>query len=381
MAEKRDYYEVLGVSREADEKELKKAYRQLALKYHPDRNPGDAEAEEKFKEAAEAYAVLTDAEKRAAYDRFGHAGLGGAGGPGFDPQDIFSNFGDIFSEFFGFGGAGGRSRDPNAPQRGNDLQVAIEVPFSFAVHGGKRTLQIPRRTTCGACSGSGAKPGTQPRRCTTCGGTGKMRLQQGFFTLETACQTCRGRGTVIADPCGECRGTGQKVERTEISVNIPAGVDTGNRIRFREKGEDGRNGGPAGDLFVVVSVEASDIFHREGPDLLLELPIDFTVAALGGKVEIPTLDGTRTLDIDPGTQFGTRKVLRGEGLKRVNGNSRGDLVVEVRVEVPKKLSAKQRELLQALAQENGAAANAARNGIFERLRSLFTPPRGPDAEA
>jgi molecular chaperone DnaJ len=376
MAEKRDYYEVLGVAKQADDKEIKKAYRQLALQYHPDRNPGDAAAEDKFKEAAEAYAVLSDAEKRATYDRFGHQGLGAGGGAGVDPNDVFSGFGDIFGDIFGFGGA--RSRDPNAPTRGNDLQVAIEVPFAFAVHGGKKLITIPRRTQCGTCSGTGAKAGTQPRRCTTCNGSGQMRMQQGLFTLQTTCRTCGGRGSVIVDPCGDCRGTGQKVERTEITVTIPAGVDTGNRIRFRDKGEDGRNGGSAGDLYVVVNVSESDVFERDGSNLHLGLPIDFAIAALGGKVEIPTLEGSRSLEIEPGTQHGAKKILRGEGLKRVNGSARGDLVVELRVEVPRKLTSRQRELLKEYADESGVATNSARAGIFDRISKLFrTTPDAP----
>lgn len=374
MAEKRDYYEILGVPKTADDKEIKKAYRQLALKFHPDRNPGDAAAEASFKEASEAYAVLSDADKRAAYDRFGHAGVGagaGPGGAGFDPNDIFSQFGDIFSDLFGQQ----RQRDPNGPARGNDLQMAIEVNFDVAVHGTKRTITVPRKVACGTCSGSGAKPGTQPKRCTQCNGTGQMRLNQGFLTLQTTCNQCRGRGTVIAEPCGDCRGTGQKVEKSELVVNIPAGIDSGNRIRYGGKGEEGRRGGPAGDLYVVVNVKDSEIFHREGPDLLLELPVDFSIAALGGRVDIPTLDGTRPLEIEGGTQHATRKVLRGQGLARLDGRGRGDLVVELQIQIPRKLTRKQRELIESYQQEASITATShTRPGLFDKLKALFEKP-------
>ncbi len=375
MADKRDYYDILGIARDADDRDIKKAYRKLALQNHPDRNPGDAEAEERFKEAAEAYAVLSDAEKRATYDRFGHAGLGG--GPGADAGDIFSAFSDIFSDFFGFnagGGPGGR-RDPNAPQRGQDLQLQLGVPFTFAVHGGEKTVTIPVHDTCDTCDGSGAAPGTSPVSCATCGGAGQVRHSQGLFTIQTACPRCRGRGKVIETPCSSCHGRGRVERQKEVNVKVPAGVDTGNRLRVRAEGEPGANGGPPGDLYIRLVVESSDLFERDGRDLHLPLPIDFPTAALGGEVEIPTLDGTEKVAIKAGTQHGDVRRLRGEGLPAPNGGGRGDLYIHFRLEVPTKLSASQKELIAELAEVSGSSTAGQKHGFFDRIREIFERPR------
>lgn len=379
MANKPDFYEVLGVARDADERAIKKAYRKLALQHHPDRNPGDAEAEEKFKLAAEAYAILSDRDKRGIYDRYGHAGLSQAGaGGGPDMNDIFSSFGDIFSEFFGFGG--GRPRDPNAPRRGDDLQMQIDVPFEYVVHGGSIPLRVPRRETCGSCNGTGGRDGAKPVTCPSCKGVGQVRHSQGLFTIQTTCPRCRGRGEIIADPCPACNGEGQVRREHEVTVRIPAGVTTGNRLRIRNEGEDGRNGGPPGDLYLLLRVEEPDVFERDGADLHLVVPIDFTVAALGGEIEIPSLDGTETVTIAPGTQHGDVHRLRGEGLPRVNRSDRGDLFAHVRIEVPKKLSKRQRELLEALAAEGGVKTKT-RHGFFDRIKSLFERPEVDDEAA
>lgn len=375
MADKRDYYEVLGVERDADDREIKKAYRKLALQNHPDRNPGDAAAEERFKEASEAYAILSDAEKRATYDRFGHAGLGGAGA-GADAGDIFSAFSDIFSDFFGFnaGGPGGR-RDPNAPRRGQDLQLQLEVPFTFAVHGGEKVVTIPVHDECETCDGTGAAPGSSPTKCSTCGGAGQVRHSQGLFTIQTGCPRCRGRGTVIETPCTTCHGRGRVERDKEVTVKVPAGVDTGNRLRIRAEGESGANGGPAGDLYIRLVVEPSDVFERDGRDLHLPLPIDFPTAALGGEVQIPTLDGSEKVTIKSGTQHGDVRRLRGEGLPSPNSGGRGDLYIHFRIEVPTKLSGRQRELIEELAQESGSSTAGQKHGFFDRIREIFDRPR------
>jgi len=372
MSQKRDYYQVLGVERGAGEADIKKAYRKLALENHPDRNPDNPEAAERFKEAAEAYGVLSDAEKRATYDRFGHAGLGGGGAPP-DMNDIFSSFGDIFADVFGFGGGGGQRRDPNAPRRGNDLQMRLVVPFEMAVHGGERKLDIPRDVPCSTCDGSGAEPGTKPAKCTTCDGRGQVRMQQGMFAVQTHCPRCRGRGTIIASPCKKCGGRGVEQKIGEVTVKIPPGVETGNRLRLRGEGEAGAKGGPAGDLFIQLEVEESDVFQRNGADLHLPLPIHFAQAALGAKLEIPTLTGTLAVEVPAGTQHGDNKKVRGEGLPRVNQkNARGDLFIHFQVEVPKKLSKRERELLEQLAQEAGVAHDQ-RHGFFDRIRDIFQP--------
>ncbi len=349
---KRDYYEVLGVAKNASDAELKKAYRRAAQKHHPDRNPDNAEAEEKFKEAKEAYEVLSDARKRAAYDQFGHAGvdpsMGGGGGPGggFGGGGAsFSDiFGDVFGDIFGGGGRGGGQR----VYRGADLRYNLELSLEDAVRGTTVKIRVPTYATCKSCQGSGAKKGTQPSTCTTCGGHGQVRMQQGFFSVQQTCPRCRGTGTVISDPCDECHGQGRIKEQKTLSVKVPAGVDTGDRIRLANEGEAGENGGPAGDLYVQIQVKEHPIFKRDDADLYCEVPISFATAALGGELEVPTLDGRVKLKIPEGTQTGKLFRMRGKGVKPVRDNVVGDLLCRVVVETPVKLSAHQKELLREL---------------------------------
>ena len=341
---KRDYYEVLGVKRDVNEVELKKAYRRLAMKYHPDRNADNPEAEEKFKECKEAYDVLSDPQKRSAYDQFGHAGVDpsqGAGGGGFS-GDFGDIFGDVFGDIFGGGRRGGRSR----AYRGSDLRYNLELSLEEAVFGTEVTIQVPTLVNCESCGGSGAKKGSSPSTCTTCGGVGQVRMQQGFFSVQQTCPNCRGQGKVISDPCGACHGQGRVQKQKSLSVKIPPGVDNGDRVRLSGEGEAGENGGPSGDLYVQVHVKPHPIFHRDGNDLLCEMPISIGVAALGGELEVPTLDGRVKLKVPPETQSGKLFRLRGKGVKPVRGGPQGDLLCRVQVETPVKLSAKQKELLR-----------------------------------
>ena len=349
--DKRDYYDVLGVNREVDERELKRAYRKLAMQYHPDRNPGDSEAEAKFKEAAEAYEVLSDGEKRGIYDRFGHDGLNGrmgGGGAGFgNVEDIFSQFGDVFGDFFGFG----RQRSPNAPARGADLRLDLKLEFEDAVFGATREVEIPRHVPCGTCDGSGAKPGTEKKTCSMCAGRGQVHHSQGFFTLTSSCPQCQGAGQVIADPCDTCSGQGLVEEIREVSVKIPPGVNDGMRLRIRGEGEAGQRGGPTGDLYVFLHVKPSDVFERVDADLHLKAEISFVQAALGCELEIPTLEGTTTIKVPAGTQYGDVETLRGEGIQVVNRPGvKGNLHVHFIVQIPKKLDGQQRELLEKYAE-------------------------------
>ncbi len=341
----KDYYEVLGVPRNASEQEIKSAYRRLALKHHPDRNPGDTQAEERFKEAAEAYGVLGDSDKRRRYDAYGHAGLGGAS-QGFDPT-IFSDFGDILGDFFGFGDAASRRR---GPRRGSDLRYNLDVSFEEAAFGMETQLRIPRAERCEACSGSGAAAGTQPVTCTTCRGAGQVTFQQGFFSVARTCSHCRGTGRIVAEPCKTCRGEGQiAVERT-LQIRIPAGVDNGSQLRISGEGEPGAQGGPAGDLYVVMRVAEHAFFKRDGTHLVCEMPVGVAQAALGGTIEVPTLDGGKAkLSVPDGTQSGTVLKLRGQGIPALGGRGRGDLHVLVRVVVPKHLTSEQRKLFEQLA--------------------------------
>ena len=336
---KRDYYEVLGVDRQATEPQIKSAYRKLALKHHPDRNPGDPAAEEQFKEAAEAYAILADAEKRALYDRFGHAGVSGAGAGagGFDPT-IFADFSDIFSglgDVFGFGDIFGGRRRRGGPQRGADLRYDLEITFDESATGTDTTIQIPREETCETCTGSGAAAGTSPETCSQCRGSGQLRYQQGFLTVARPCPNCRGTGKTIAKPCQSCRGAGRIARERKITVKIPAGIATGQRLRLYGEGEHGSAGGPPGDLYVVVHVQEHSFFHREGDDLYCEMPISFPTVALGGTIKVPTLNGHEDLSIPAGTQTGGRFKIRGKGMPSVNGRGRGDLHVVAKVAVPK----------------------------------------------
>jgi len=341
----RDYYEVLGVSKNASEADIKKAYRRLAMKYHPDRNAGDAEAEHKFKEVKEAYEILTDGQKRAAYDQFGHAGVSGAGmggGPGGFGGGSFSDiFGDVFGDIFG----GGRGGGPRA-YRGSDLRYNLELNLEEAVHGTSVKIRVPTFTGCTECGGSGAAKGSSPKTCTTCHGVGQVRMQQGFFAVQQTCPTCRGRGSVIDNPCKACHGQGRVQEQKTLSVKIPPGVDTGDRIRLAGEGEAGEMGGPPGDLYVVVSVRQHPIFTRDEANLHCDVPIPFATAALGGELEVPTLDGKVMLKIPPGTQSGRMFRMRSKGVKPARGGAQGDLICRVMVETPVHLTDEQKRLLR-----------------------------------
>jgi len=340
---KRDYYEILGVDRSASAEEIKSAYRKLAFQYHPDRNPGDPEAEEKFKEAAEAYEILGDPDKRAQYDRFGHAGVNGQGfGSHFESaEDVFSAFSDIFGEFFGFSAA---SR--HRPRRGADLRYNLTIPFRDAAKGTEVEIQIPKRDVCDECHGSGAAPGHSPQTCRHCGGVGQITQAQGFFRISVPCPVCRGEGTVITHPCPKCRGRGIVQISKTLKVRVPAGVDSGSRLRVRGEGEPGENGGPAGDLFVVIYVEEDPVFSRQGQDLVVRTEISVVQAILGAKIEVPTLDDPVSVDVPKGTQPG--KVLRipGLGIPRLGGGPQGDLLVEVVVRIPTSVTKRQEELLR-----------------------------------
>jgi molecular chaperone DnaJ len=379
---KRDYYEVLGVARTAGDQEMKSAYRKLALKHHPDRNPGNKAAEEKFKEAAEAYAVLADPDKRAAYDRFGHAGVSaGTGAGGFDPtifagfEDIFGNLGDLF----GFGDIFGGGRRRGGPQRGADLRYDLEIAFEESASGTETTIQIPRQEKCGTCHGSGAAPGTSPTSCPQCRGRGQIRYQQGFFTVAQTCPQCRGAGQIISKRCATCHGDGQVTEQRRITVKIPAGIASGQRLRLRGEGEAGVAGGPAGNLDVVVHVQNHPFFRRDGDDLYCEIPVSFPTLALGGEIKVPTLDGEETLRVPEGTESGTVLRLRAKGMPSITGRGRGDLHVIVQVMTPRKLTREQKKLLEQLAATLPAPQAEPRSrsdedherSVFERVKDIF----------
>ena len=348
---KRDYYEILGIQRSATDIEIKSAYRKLAMKYHPDRNPGDKAAEDRFKEAAEAYAILADAEKRTLYDRFGHAGVSSAAGAGFDPT-VFTGFEDILGglgDIFGFADLFGGGRRRGGPQRGADLRYDLEISFEEAAHGTETTIQIPRSETCETCNGSGAAAGSSPTVCSLCHGQGQVRRQQGFFAIATTCPQCRGTGRTISKPCQTCRGAGRVTRERKITVKIPPGIAAGQQLRLQGEGESGGAGGPAGHLYVVVHVQEHEFFRRDGTSLFCEIPVNFTTLALGGEVQVPTLDGNELVKIPESTTTGTTLRLRGKGLPDVSGGSRGDLFVTVQVHTPRKLTREQRHLLEQLA--------------------------------
>jgi len=379
---KRDYYEVLGVGRTSTEVEIKSAYRKLAMKYHPDRNPGDKTAEERFKEAAEAYAVLADAEKRSMYDRFGHAGVtsaAGAGG-GFDPS-VFNGFEDILGglgDIFGFGDIFGGPRRRGGPQRGADLRYDLEVTFEEAAKGAETVIQIPRQETCETCHGSGAAVGTSPTTCPQCRGQGQVRFQQGFFTVARTCPQCRGAGKIVTKPCASCRGAGRISRDRKLTVKIPAGIATGQQLRLQGEGESGFHGGPAGNLYVVIQVQEHEFFRRDGNNLFCEIPVNFTTVALGGEIQVPTLDGIESVKIVEGTQTGTTLRLRGKGMPDVNGRGRGDLFATVQVQTPKKLTREQRKALDELAKtlpkekfEPRAREDEDERNLFDRVKDMF----------
>ncbi|MDH3374650.1 MAG: molecular chaperone DnaJ [Gammaproteobacteria bacterium] len=368
---KRDYYDVLGVSRTASADEIKKSYRRLAMKHHPDRNKGDGSAGGKFKEAKEAYEVLKDPDKRATYDRFGHDGLsaraGGAGG--FSAEGFGDIFGDVFGDIFG----GGRQRGSQV-FRGADLGYELRLDLEKAVSGDSVTIDVPTQVTCETCSGSGAKKGTEPVKCTTCGGAGQVRMQQGFFSIQQTCPACKGAGTVIGDPCGDCHGRGRVHKTKTLSVKVPAGVDDGDRIRLSGEGEAGRNGGPPGDLYVEIRVNPHKLFKRDGPDLACEVPVSIAKAALGGEIDLPTLDGHVTLKVPPGTQSGKVFRLRGKGVTTVRDARQGDLFAKVAVETPVNLTAEQRELLQRFedsVQAGGEKHSPRAGGWLETVKRFF----------
>ena len=371
---KRDLYEVLSVNRDASEDELKKAYRKLAMKYHPDRNPDNKEAEEKFKEAKEAYEILTDANKRAAYDRYGHAGVdpsmgGGGGGQGF--EGFADAFGDIFGDIFGGGGGRGRSN----VYRGADLRYNLEITLEEAARGADKTIRIPAQEECDTCHGSGAKPGTQPKTCPTCGGAGQVRIQQGFFSIQQTCHKCHGSGRIIPEPCTACGGAGRIKRQKTLEVKIPAGIDDGMRLRHGGQGEPGVNGGPAGDLYVEIHIKQHPVFQRDGDDLHCEMPISFTTAALGGEIEIPTLDGAAGIRIPPETQSAKVFRLRGKGIRNVRSHAPGDLMVHVIVETPVKLTDRQKDLLREfgdIAASNAERHNPKAKSWMDKVKDFFS---------
>jgi molecular chaperone DnaJ len=365
-----DYYEILGIGRDASDAEIKKAYKRLAVQYHPDRNQGSKEAEEKFKDLAEAYSVLSDPRKRDLYNRFGKDGLQGAGfSPGFQSvDDIFSSFGSIFDDLFGFSfGGGRRSRSRRGPRRGPDLRYDMEIPFHEAVLGAERDIELAHAVRCETCNGTGAAPGTAKKACTTCHGSGQIVQRQGFFTLSTTCPTCHGAGEVIETPCGECHGSGKVEKMRTVTLTIPAGVDDGTRMRLSEEGEPGDLGGPPGDLYVFLHVQPDKRFVRDGVDLHTEAEIDFVQAVLGTEVEVPLIDGTRAVEVKRGTQPGETIVLRGEGVSHLRGHGKGDLVIHLSVNIPKKLKKDQEELLRQYAESAGLDVSGKR-GLFGRKK-------------
>lgn len=377
---KRDYYEVLGVGKNASDDEIKKAYRKLAMKYHPDRNPDNPSAEEKFKEAKEAYEILSDSQKRAAYDQYGHAGvdpqagMGGGFGGGAGMGGFADAFGGIFDEIFGGRGGGGGGGGRSNIYRGADLRYNLEITLEQAAKGTETKIRIPTMEVCEPCKGSGAKAGTQPKTCPTCNGSGQVRLQQGFFSIQQTCHKCHGTGRFVADPCKSCGGAGRTKQHKTLSVKIPAGVDTGDRIRLAGEGEHGVNGGPPGDLYVQIHLKQHPVFQRDHNDLHCEMPISFTTAALGGEIEIPTLDGAAAIKIPPETQSGRVFRLRGKGIKGVRSNTHGDLMCHVIVETPVNLTDRQKELLRELeesSKDSDHKHNPRAKSWMDKVREFF----------
>ena len=373
MADKRDYYEVLGAERTATAGELKKLYRKLALKYHPDRNPDDKEAESKFKEAAEAYDVLSNDDKRARYDRFGHAGL--QGGAGFaNTEDIFGAFGDMFADLFGFGGGGGggRRRSRNGPRQGSDVRFDMAVTFEEAVGGATKEVTLQRSEECDTCDGTGGKVGTEPVACSMCKGRGEVIQQQAFLQVRTTCPTCRGAGRSYAEKCSICSGRGRTAAERKLSVNIPAGVDDGMQLRLAGEGEGGQRGGPPGDLYVFIRVKPHEVFERHGDDIACRVRVPYAVAALGGTITVPTLDGQEEFTIKAGTQPNELLRMAGRGAPNVRNGRKGDQILAVQIPVPKKLTERQRELLAELAEIEGNAVSDAETNSFKKFFSKLT---------
>jgi molecular chaperone DnaJ len=374
MAAKKDYYELLGVNKDASDEEIKKAYRKLAMKHHPDRNPDNPKAEELFKEIKEAYEILSDDQKRGAYDQYGHAGVDpsmGGGAGGFGAGGFSDAFGDIFGDIFG----GGRGGQRNNVYRGADLRYNMEISLEDAARGTETKIRIPVQSTCETCKGSGARPGTSPVTCTTCNGHGQVRMQQGFFSVQQTCPKCHGNGKMVKDPCPTCSGAGRVKENKTLSVKIPAGVDEGDRIRLTGEGEAGVNGGPTGDLYVVIHLKKHPIFERDGAHLHCEMPISFTTAALGGEIEVPTLDGAAKMKIPAETQTGGQFRLRGKGIKPLRGSENGDLMVHVVVETPVKLTEKQKDLLRefGVSTEADAGKHSPKNKSWvEKAKDFFS---------
>jgi molecular chaperone DnaJ len=371
---KRDYYEVLGVKRDADEKAIKKAYRKLAMEYHPDRNPGNKAAEEKFKEISEAYEVLSDPEKRRVYDQFGHEGLGRTGFQGFADvgiDDILSHFGSIFEDFFGFGGSDifgqGRRRGRRRATRGADLRYDLTLRFEEVVTGAKKEISVRQTVPCARCAGSGAEPGSGPETCSTCRGRGQVIHGQGAFILSTTCPRCHGTGQVVKELCRECGGAGRTEVTTKVQVKIPPGVESGMRLRVAGKGEAGEHGGPPGDLYVFLHVEPHEFFQREGDDVHCEIPISIVQAALGATLEVPTLDGNQEVEVPRGTQPGDHLRLPGLGIPRLNGYGRGDQIIHLKVVVPTNLSPEQEQILRDFAESRGESVRGKRKGLFSKL--------------
>ena len=374
---KRDFYEVLGVSRDASERDIKKAYKRLAMKFHPDRNQGDESAAEKFKEVKVAYEILTDSQKKAAYDQYGHAafeqgGMGGGGGFGGGHGDFGDIFGDVFGDIFGGGRRGGGQQ---RAQRGSDLRYNMELTLEEAVRGVSKEIEVPTLVECDTCDGSGAKKGSSAQTCGTCHGHGQVQMRQGFFAVQQTCPTCNGKGKIIKDPCNSCHGQGRKQKTKTLNVKIPAGVDTGDRIRLSGEGEAGEQGAPAGDLYVQVHVKEHNIFERDGNNLYCEVPVSFSMAALGGEVEVPTLDGRVNLKVPEETQTGRMFRMRGKGVKGVRGGGVGDLIVKLVVETPVKLSSRQKELLREFEETCGGEAGSKHKpkseGFFSGVKNFF----------
>ncbi len=371
MATKRDYYEVLSVTKTSTGEEIKRSYRKLAMEFHPDRNPGDAEAEAKFKEGAEAYDVLSDPAKKERYDRYGHAGLSDmGGGAGFSSMnDIFDLFGDILGGF-GMGGGGGRGQQRRA--QGQDLQIDVELDLFEAFKGTTKTIEFNRAEVCGECNGSRMKKGSRPAKCNRCGGRGAVVTRQGFFQIQVACPRCGGRGEIITDPCGKCDGQGQVLTKRKLDVNIPPGVDSGSRIRLQGEGEVTEINGPRGDLYCRVRVKAHNVFQRDGNDLLCEIPITFSQASLGGELEVPTLTGASSLTLPRGTNHGDVFRLRHKGMPDVRGRGQGDLLIRTLIDIPKKLTKRQEELLRELAEIDQKHVSTARKGFFDKVKEWLT---------